>query len=67
MADYANLSILEALELPMDVFLLYLRDSFIFHCRKSQSGMEYLENCWDLEQTEPDRKRLRNQYGKEAE
>ena len=67
MADYANLSILEALELPMDVFLLYLRDSFIFQCRKSQSGMEYLENCWYLEQTEPDRKRLRNQYGKEAE
>jgi len=50
----------------MDIFLLYLRDGFIHHCRKTPAGMEYLENCWYLEQTEPDRKRLRSRYGKEA-
>ena len=39
--SYANLSIPEALELPMDIFLLYLRDGFIHHCRKTPAGMEY--------------------------
>ncbi len=66
-ADYANLSILEAEELSMDIFLLYLRDGFISRMNQKSAGREYLENCWYLEQVEPDRKRLRNRYGKEAD
>ena len=57
-ADYANLSIPEAEQLPLDIYRLYLRDGFINKMQQSKSGMEYLENCWYLEQTEPDRKRL---------
>jgi hypothetical protein len=32
---------------------------------KSEKGREYLEKCWVLEQTEPDRKALRKKAGKE--
>jgi len=66
-ADYANISILEAEQLPLDLFLLYLRDGFIHYNRQFEAGRAYLEECWYLEQTEPDRNRLRDQYGKEAD
>ena len=43
------------------------RDAFIFNLQQTESGREYLEECWLLEQTEPDRKALRGKFGKGAE
>lgn len=53
-------------ELPIDVYLLLLRDAFIYECKKTESGRAYLENCWRLEQTKPDREKLRERFGKEG-
>lgn len=45
----------------MDVFeyWLLLRDAIIYNYMQTEKGQEYLENCWRIEQTEPDRESLR--------
>lgn len=64
-SDYTGLNFEEVQNLYFDEFLLLLRDAFIYKCEQSQKGQEYLENCWILEQTTPDRKRLREQFNNE--
>ena len=54
--DYAHLNFLEIEHLPIDVYLGLQRDAFIFNLQQTESGREYLEECWLLEQTEPDRR-----------
>nr|DAY52252.1 MAG TPA: hypothetical protein [Caudoviricetes sp.] len=34
---------------------------------KTEKGREYLDNAYYLEQTEPDRKSLRKQFGEEGQ
>jgi len=46
-------------------WLLCLRDAVITKLRTTESGREYLNECWILEQTKPDRKKLRENFGKE--
>jgi len=41
-----------------------LRDALIHKCEETESGREYLEKCWTLEQTEPEREKLREKYGR---
>jgi hypothetical protein len=41
-----------------------LRDAVIYKYMQSEKGQEYLERCWMLEQTKPDRKKLREKFGK---
>lgn len=53
-------------ELPVDTYFLLIRDAFIHKQKQTEAGREYLENCWRLEQTEPDRKALRERFGKEG-
>lgn len=64
--EYSGLSLAEIEELPIDTYFLLLRDAFIFKKSQTEEGREYLENCWILEQTEPDRKTLREKFGKEG-
>lgn len=33
---------------------------------RTEAGQEYLDNAWRMEQTEPDRKKLRKKFGKEG-
>ncbi|WP_254306607.1 hypothetical protein [Clostridium sp. 001] len=40
-------------------YWLLLRDAVIYNYKQTKEGREYLENCWRIEQTEPDRKSLR--------
>lgn len=61
---YTGISFAEIEELPIDTYFLLLRDAFIYEKSKTEDGREYLENCWILEQTEPDRKTLREKFGK---
>lgn len=63
MIDYAGLSLFEVLELDYFDFLALLRDAMIFNNMQTPEGQEYLENCWRMEQTEPDRKKLRARFG----
>ena len=55
---------LEIEELDYLDYLMYRRDAFIY--RQTEKGEKYLDNAWRLEQTEPDRKGLRNKFGKEG-
>nr|DAN87284.1 MAG TPA: hypothetical protein [Caudoviricetes sp.] len=61
------MNFIEIEELPIDVYLLLMRDAFIYKQEKSPEGREYLNNCWRIGQTEPDRPALRKRFGKEGE
>jgi len=45
----------------MEIFeyWLFLHDAIIYNYMQSEDGREYLDNCWRMEQTEPNRKALR--------
>jgi hypothetical protein len=48
-------------------YVLYLtlrRDAFISWLSRTEAGTEYLDNAWRMEQTEPDRKALRERFGR---
>ena len=47
-------------------YLRYRRDAFIYQMSQTEKGQEYLDNAYRLEQTKPDRKKLREKYGKEG-
>ncbi len=56
--DYCRLSLFEIQELPLDAYLFYQREAFIWNMQQADKGCEYLENAWRLTQTEPDRKAI---------
>lgn len=62
-----NLSIYEVLELDIVDYLILRRDIFIGTCKKTKEGREYLENAYRLEQTKPEREKLRKKYKKGEE
>lgn len=57
---------LEVEELDYIDYLRYRRDAFIYFMSQTEKGEEYLNNAYRLEQTSPDRKALRKQFGEEA-
>ena len=65
-AEYTGLTILQVEDLDYIDYLTYRRDAFIHRLSQTQKGLEYLDNAYRIEQTEPDRKNLRNQFGKEG-
>ena len=64
-SDYSRLNFNEIMDLPFSRYLKLRRDGFIYRLSQTKAGQDYLENCWILEQTKPDRKRLRERFGKE--
>lgn len=64
-ADYAGISLIEAGDLDYLTFLTYRRDAYIHKLEQTEAGQEYLDNCWRMEQTEPDRSALRKKLRKE--
>ena len=68
MAEYAGLSLLEVRALDYIQYLIWRRDAYIHMLSRTEAGQEYLDNAWRMEQTAPDRPKLRAKYGKkEAE
>jgi hypothetical protein len=63
---YTGLSFLEVADLNYLQYLIWRRDAFIDWLNQSESGREYLDNAYRMEQTQPDRKRLRETFGKEG-
>ena len=57
---------LQVEELDYIEYLIYRRDAFIWRMSQSKEGTEYLDKAYRLEQTSPDRERLREKFGKEA-
>lgn len=62
--EYTGLNFEEIDQLNLVDYLLYRRDAFIFKMNKTEKGREYLDNAWRLTQTEPDKKSLREAFGK---
>lgn len=58
-ADYLKISVLDVEKLDYITYLFFLREAFIFNCSQTDEGKEYLKNAYRLEQTSPDREKLR--------
>lgn len=65
-AEYSGLNFYQVYDLDYPTFLAWRRDAFIFNCQKSESGREYLDHAWTLEQTKPDLPALRAKFGGKA-
>lgn len=62
--DYLNITIFDVQEMPIDLYLYFMREANIHRLMQTKEGREYLDNCWRMEQTKPDRKKLREKMRK---
>ena len=62
--DYLNITIFDVQEMPIDLYLYFMREATIHKLMQTKEGREYLDNCWRMEQTKPDRKKLREKMRK---
>ena len=65
-SEYSGLNMIEVENLDIVAYLIYRRDAFIYKMSQTEKGREYLQNAYRLELIEPDRKSLRDQFGKEG-
>lgn len=63
---YANISLFDVEKLDIFEYWRIVRDAFIYTFNKTEKGQEYLDNAYRITQTEPERKRLREAFGKEG-
>lgn len=61
-ASYTQMSFAELMQIDCITFKMLLRDAFICKMRQTDEGREYLENCWLMKQTEPNRAELRRKF-----
>lgn len=59
-ADYANMSIPETLELSVTEFYELYCDAFLYNNMSTDEGNRRLEDAWILEQKKPDKHALRS-------
>ena len=64
MSEYTGLTFIEVERLPYLTYLFWRRDAFIHKMSQTEKGQEYLDNAWRMEQTEPDRPKLRKKLKK---
>lgn len=62
-SKYLNIPLLEVEELNVVEYRFFLREAFIYNCSQTEEGIEYLRNAKRLEETEPERDKLRAKYG----
>ena len=58
------MSIPEVQDLNFIQYLIWRRDAFIHRLSQTEEGQRYLDNAWRMEQTEPDRVKLRKKLGR---
>lgn len=66
MAEYTGLNFFEVSQLDFLQYLVWRRDAYIHMLSRTEAGQEYLDNAWRMEQTKPDRAKLRKKFGKEG-
>jgi hypothetical protein len=64
-AEYTGLNFHQVGQLDYGTYLLWRRDAFIKMMSSSEEGLKYLDDAWRMEQTKPDRAKLRKFTGKE--
>ncbi|MEH6942950.1 hypothetical protein [Bacillus sp. JJ722] len=57
---------MEVEQLDFIYYLQLRRDAFIAKMNKTEQGQEYLNNAYRIEQTKPERSKLRERFGKEV-
>lgn len=65
--DYGRISYNEALDMPIDLFLLMKKNATLDRLRSTPEGRQYLEDCRRLAQKEPDYEALRQLPGYQKE
>ena len=65
-STYTGLNFCEVGQLDYGTYLLWLRDAYIDMLNQSEDGRAFLDDCWRMEQTKPDRAKLRQKLGKGA-
>ncbi len=63
---YTGLNFVEVGQTDYLQYLIWRRDAYIFELSRTEVGQEYLNNAWRMEQTEPDRAKLRQKIGGNA-
>ena len=66
-AEYLKITMLEVEELDFVEYLFFLREAFIYNCSQTDEGKEYLRNAKRLEETNPDRIKLREKLKKRVD
>lgn len=64
---YTGLNFQQIGQLNYIQYLQYRRDAFINWLSQSENGQEYLDNAWRMEQTKPERAKLRAKYGRKED
>lgn len=62
--DYTGVDFLKQEEMKLLDFYKLLRDAFIYRYQQTKEGMEYLDECWIMEQKTADRSTLNELFGK---
>ena len=62
--DYTGLSIIEIYDLDLDIYLFLMREAYIYSLSQNEEGRKYLEDCYRIQQTKPDRGTLREKMTK---
>lgn len=65
-AEYTGLNFHQVGALDYGVYLLWLRDAYIYGLNRTEEGRAYLDDCWRMQQVKPDRGALRKAFGKGA-
>ncbi len=63
-SEYLKISVKEVEELDLIEYLFFFREAIIYNCSQTEDGREYLRNAKRLEETSPDRKKLREKFKK---
>lgn len=63
-AEYLRISVIDVEDLDFIEYLFFLKEAFIYNCSQTEEGREYLKNAKRLEETSPDRKKLRKNFKK---
>lgn len=50
------------MDLDCYTYKVLLKDAFVYKMSESQEGQEYLETAWILQQTAPNREKLRENF-----
>ena len=66
MAEYTGLNFFEVSELNYVQYLIWRRDAYIQWLSRTEEGQKYLDKCWRMEQTSPDRAKLRKVFRREG-
>lgn len=65
-SEYLKIPVLEVDELDLVEYLFYLKEAVIYNCSQTEEGREYLRNAKRIEETEPDRQKLRKKFKNQA-